>query len=309
MQLPELLQSKIEEIFENTSLKGLRDARESLSLEYRKGATSPFDNEAKRLAYLGARMPATFAACTKVLSQVNLSGHLLDLGAGPGTASWAALELFPNIEKVTLIEKNRHAIELGKILGEVHPKLKDANWVEQTLDQDLPKGDAAILSYVLTEIKDPKRVLSNCFDAAPMLLIIEPGTPRGFEAILTYRKYLLELGANILAPCPHAHQCPIMKSDWCHFSARVERNRIHRELKTGTLGYEDEKFCYLIASKVSKPQFSKRIIRRPIRKSGHILMTLCSESGKIEESCFSKKDKDLYRKVKKSEWGDSLKNP
>ena len=38
-----------------------------------------------------------------------------------------------------------------------------------------------------------------------------------------------EAGANILAPCPHARPCPLAAPDWCHFSARVARSRLHRE--------------------------------------------------------------------------------
>lgn len=306
MQLPEILKLKLEEIFENASLKVLREARESLSSHYRLGSVSPFEDEAKRLAYLGARLPATYAACSKVLSQINLAGHVLDLGAGPGTASWAAYELFPDIAKVTLIEKSQHAIDLGKVIAEKHPKLKNANWMHQDLSKPFPKADAVILSYVLTELNSAKNVLSACYEAAPLILIIEPGTPKGFQDILVYRKHLLELGAKILAPCPHAHRCPIVGNDWCHFAARVERSRIHRLLKSGTLGHEDEKFCYLIASKEPAQTPSNRIIRRPIKNSGHIRLTLCTESGEIEERCFSKKDKELYRKAKKSEWGDGL---
>lgn len=306
MQLPKELQLKIEEKFEKAPLKTLATARESLTSDYQKGSSSPFDDEGKRLAYLGARMPATYAACAKVLSQTNLYGHILDLGAGPGTASWAAFELFPDIDRVTLIERSADAIQLGKELAEGHPMLRRADWKRQSLDAPLPKADVAILSYVLNELRDVRPLLVSCLKAAPLIVIVEPGTPKGFSDILKYREDLLNLGAEIHAPCPHAYQCPIQKNDWCHFSVRVERSRIHRLLKTGTLGYEDEKFCYLIVSQAKKASKLRRVIRRPLKKSGHVLLTLCSHEGKIEETCFSKKEKVDYRKAKKSDWGDLI---
>jgi ribosomal protein RSM22 (predicted rRNA methylase) len=301
MQLPEELQSAIDLIVQNST--ALRKARESLTQDYREGRSSPFSDEAKRLAYLGARMPATYAAVYKALQNLpQITGHLLDLGAGPGTASWAAAELFPSITGFTLIEKSGDAIVLGQTLAKSHPALKNANWVQQALSAPLPKADAAILSYVLNELADPAELIRRCWDAVPLLIIIEPGTPRGFGIIRKVRQQLIDLKAHLIAPCPHASACPIQGNDWCHFSARVERTRLHRLLKDGSLGHEDEKFSYLIASKTPGIPFSARILRHPMKQSGHVRLTLCT--GKIEEKIVTKKDKESYRKARDAEWGD-----
>ncbi len=124
MQLPEELQAAIDNIVQNIPASALKKAREMLTLTYREGGNSRsiFHDEAQRLSYLGSRMPATYAAVRKALEQIPVAfresfrGHLLDLGAGPGTASWAAAELFPHLKKITLIEKSREAIDLGKTL-------------------------------------------------------------------------------------------------------------------------------------------------------------------------------------------------
>ncbi|MBX7067030.1 MAG: small ribosomal subunit Rsm22 family protein [Parachlamydiales bacterium] len=303
MQLPSEIQTTIESFFENVSTTVLRKARESLTSTYKEGGASPFDDEAKRLAYLGARMPATYAAVRKALENVRLTGHLLDLGAGPGTASWAALDLFPDLEKITLIEKNAKAIELGKTLARFHPILKNGNWIQQVLNGPIPNADSAILSYVLNELDSPEKIVENVWNAVNTIVIIEPGTPKAFQLVKKLREQLIQMNAHIIAPCPHALACP---NDWCHFSARVERTRLHRLLKEGTLGFEDEKFCYLIASKSPGPSFSNRIIRHPNKQSGFVRLSLCTEEGTLIEKTVSKKDKQFYRQARDSEWGDVL---
>jgi ribosomal protein RSM22 (predicted rRNA methylase) len=306
MQLPEQLQYAIDRILENTPQTALRKARESLSQDYREGRSSPFSDEAKRLAYLGARMPATFAAIHKVLQNVSLKGTLLDLGAGPGTASWAAAELFPELTEITLIEKSLEAITLGKSLADQHPVLKKASWLHQSLGDPIPKADTAILSYVLGELNDPLSAAEKCWEAAPLLILIEPGTPKAFQVMRKVRQRLIDLKAHIISPCPHQLACPIQGNDWCHFAARVERTRLHRLLKEGSLGYEDEKFCYLIASKLPGTPFSNRITRHPLKQSGYVRLSLCTDQGKIEVKTISRKDKALYRQARGSEWGDIL---
>jgi ribosomal protein RSM22 (predicted rRNA methylase) len=307
MQLPEELQQAIDHIAQASP--ALRKAREALSQDYREGRSSPFSDEAKRIAYLGARMPATYAAIHKVLEQVPPFKHLLDLGAGPGTASWAAADLFPDLEKITLIEKSGDAIELGKKLARFssHAALREANWIQQSVTDAIPNGDVAILSYVLNEIAEPEKVVEACFKIAPILILIEPGTPRGFQIIRKVRQRLIDLGAHILAPCPHAFACPVQGTDWCHFPARVERTRLHRLLKEGSLGYEDEKFSYLVVSQTPGLGCGERVVRHPMKQSGFVRLSLCTERGKLEERTVTKKDRELYKAARDAEWGDCVK--
>ncbi|PIS02502.1 MAG: hypothetical protein COT85_04870, partial [Chlamydiae bacterium CG10_big_fil_rev_8_21_14_0_10_42_34] len=283
MQLPPKLQEAIDQIAQHSP--SLKKAREALSQGYREGRASPFADEAMRLAYLGSRMPATYAAIHKVLQNVSSIHHLLDLGAGPGTASWAAIDLFPMLEKITLVEKSKEAIALGQTLAKssTSPALQTALWLNQSITDPIPTADAAILSYVLNEVKDPLSLIESFWNAVDLLIIIEPGTPRGFQLIRKIRQKLIDLNAHLIAPCPHAAACPIQGSDWCHFSARVERTRLHRLLKEGSLGYEDEKFSYVIASKTPCAPFSSRIIRQPQKQSGFVRLSVCADSGKLEE--------------------------
>ena len=94
-------------------------------------------------------------------------------------------------------------------------------------------------------------------------------------------------------------------SDWCHFFARVARSKMHQKVKNCEMGYEDEKFSYIIATKEKYPLPTARLLRYPIIRTGHQILTLCTENG-VSQQTVTKKDKHFYKMVKKLSWGDSL---
>lgn len=313
-KLPLSLQGAIENELDSIGLKPLATAREELTNRYR----LPFGqhymtSDDHRLTYLATRMPATFAALNSAMQQLFPSEikSLLDLGAGPGTAMWAACEHFP-IERITLLEKDPFLSTIGKKLGAVseHHPIQSATWIEADLEQikTLPCHDLITLSYVIGELKAASilPLINLCWQStAKLLLIIEPGTPQGFERIRTVRSHLINLGAHIAAPCPHLFPCPMTGTDWCHFAARVERTSLHRKIKGGTLPYEDEKFSYLAVSKCPLHLPSSRIICEPARHSGHLSLKLCTANG-ITTPTLSKKKGELYKQTRKAQWGDPL---
>lgn len=315
MRLPESLQTSIDQIVQASSPNALKKAREALSQEYRQGdfSQSIFSDEGKKLAYLAARFPATYAAIQKVMAEVRerIPGFtcrkILDLGAGPGTATWAALDLMPELEEAALIEKSPGAVGLGKELMRGFPNLKKGEWICRDLESEetFPSADLAIASYSIGELKHPESVIVRLWKAdISYLIIIEPGTPRGYRHILSARDQLLRAGAHLIAPCPHSKACPLKDGDWCHFSARLERTKLHRLLKEGSLGYEDEKYSYLIVSR--KPVLAppgSRILRHPQKGSGHVRLALCTDTGQREERVVSRKEKEIYRAARDAEWG------
>lgn len=135
--------------------------------------------------------------------------------------------------------------------------------------------------------------------------MIEPGTPEGFRQIKAARDYLLDRGAALLAPCPHEKSCPLPPDDWCHFSCRVARSRLHRQLKGGDAPYEDEKFCYLAFGRAKGARFSSRILRHPQIESGKITLQLCTPSGLVTLPV-RKRDGTLFKTARKANSGDAF---
>jgi ribosomal protein RSM22 (predicted rRNA methylase) len=88
--------------------------------------------------------------------------------------------------------------------------------------------------------------------------------------------------------------------DWCHFSQRVERTSQHRQLKGGALGYEDEKFSYLIAAKSTVLSKGARIVRHPGKHSGHVQLALCTAEGKLENHTVTRSSKEAYKRARKA---------
>ena len=166
-----------------------------------------------------------------------------------------------------------------------------------------------ISSYVLNEIKAESRnqILEKLWNSTgKLLLIIEPGTPEGYNQIKEIRDYFIKKGANIVAPCAHEKECKISKNDWCAFSCRVARTKVHKLLKEGEVPYEDEKFAYITISRI-KTKKADRILRHPKIENGRITLKLCTTEGDIEEKTITKKEKEKFKIAKKLSNGDILK--
>ena len=237
MQLPEELQQAIEKESAKCKWQDLKNASEQLSQRYRSQETNQpkefMASKIDHMAYIAARMPATYAAVSRVLNEIklrlpNLEIHsLLDLGAGPGTAMWAAHSIFPNLNSISLVEQDSALISVGKQLAShsSHQALSQAHWIQanmQKLDSlsAVQPHDLVMMSYSLGELNSSQSeaVLDTAWKlASELIVIVEPGTTYGFEHILKARAQLIKQGASMIAPCPHSMTCPLSSGDWCHF--------------------------------------------------------------------------------------------
>ena len=316
MRLPAELSQKIQEHVQEHHPGSLARAAEELSERYRSdaGRRNALTSDLERAAYLVTRLPATYAAVRAVLeeTQKRTPGteirSLLDLGSGPGTAAWAAAEIFPRLEQVTLLERDPEFIRVGGQLAAAspHSAIRGARWIQADLAGvgDLPAHDLVVLLYALGELSAQEKLLKTAWAAARVaLVIVEPGTSRGFRTVLNARTQLLGAAAHLAAPCPHESECPMARgNDWCHFAQRLERSQLHRRAKSASMGYEDEKFSYIVAAKAEAMRVAARVIRHPVQHKGHIRLELCTPEG-LKQQVVTKRDREAFRRARKADWG------
>jgi ribosomal protein RSM22 (predicted rRNA methylase) len=137
-----------------------------------------------------------------------------------------------------------------------------------------------------------------------VLLLVEPGTPAGWERLLAARERLIGAGASVLAPCPHALACPLTAPDWCRFAARVSRSRLHRLAKGGELGWEDEPFLYLAVSRRPAAGTGSRVLAEPRAAKGRIELKLCRPDGALQHRLVTRRETDDWRVARRLDWGD-----
>lgn len=322
MDLPATLRVALAHELAHVPSKKVAEAATNLSQRYRNRQPmsagiflrSPTDV----LAYAAVRFPATFAAISAVLSEVQArkpawQPHtMLDAGAGPGTALWAAHELWPELEQVMLLEREEAMIALGQqLVAHTHSQvLQRARWQKvDLLEQwNIEPCDLVIASYVIGELQAPQReaLLKKLWSLTDdTLVLIEPGTPAGFSHIRVARQWLLAEGAHMIAPCPHEMECPMADNDWCHFAQRVSRTQLHRQVKQVDLSYEDEKFSYIAVSRTPATPIASRVIRHPQIRPGHIHLELCTSEG-LRNTVVTRKDKAAFRQARDVRWGDAL---
>ena len=247
MPLPEALQGGIDGLVRRVDSRELERAARSLSERYRAGgaaASRAARSEAEIAAYLATRAPATYAAVEDVCRRIRLARpdwqprSLLDLGAGPGIAAWAAAKTWPSLEAITLVEAEPAMASAGRALAERggDAAARGAAGSSGTLRTRLAEAELVIASYLLGEL-DPADLATfverawSC--ATDTLVVVEPGTTAGYERILAARARVVDAGGTVLAPCPHDGPCPLPAGDWCHFSVRLPRTRLHRTAKGG----------------------------------------------------------------------------
>ena len=283
---------------------------EQLSVAYRSDERSrAAHTRAQVAAYLAYRAPATFAAAAAVFRQVALQRpgwtprSLLDVGAGPGVATWAAVEAWPSLTELTLVEVEPEMVTAGREL------LSQARWITGDVAAAQGPADLVVASYVLGELPDAAAAALGLWrHAADTVAFVEPGTPDGYRRALAARAAVIDAGGHTVAPCPHDRPCPLPPDDWCHFAVRLPRSKLHRRAKGVELGYEDEKFSYAALSREPVPPAPARVIRQPQARSGHVNLVTCEPDG-IHERTISRKQGALYKAVKRVAWGDAIALP
>jgi len=297
---------------------------DAISNLYRSGGGSrdAIRNSDDALAYALTRLPATYAATAAVLGSVHDAWpefsprSLIDAGAGPGTATWAAFEQFSALADARLIDDNPHlrTLALTCLQASPFPALRNAKYDRGDLFAiNVASADLVIAGYVIGELSPEllPRLADTLWSAATgMLVVIEPGTPAGFSRIRALRAHLIANGAHVVAPCPHDGACPIVDPDWCHFSQRLNRSRAHRQVKGAELSFEDEKFSYVALAREElarerPPRIGARVLAHPRVGKAEVSAKLCTPQGMVTATAV-RREGERYKAQKAWRWGDAV---
>jgi ribosomal protein RSM22 (predicted rRNA methylase) len=294
----------------------LTAASRRLSERYRRREPPSVIEVSDAAAYAAVRSPATFAASASALREVARTHpsceprEHLDLGAGTGSAAWAAASVWPSITSANLVERSEAMIRVGRDVRSAAAAASVAPWDWQRADittaEPVPH-DLVTVAYALGELDPPDRlvVARTAWRAArELLVVIEPGTPHGFECIRAVRELLVADGAAIIAPCPHEDSCPMSSGKWCHFRVRLERSDLHRRAKEAELPFEDEAFSYVAFVRSGAERAPGRIVGHPRRPPRRVELEVCATDGL--RSIVVPRSSDEYRGAKRLRWGDPV---
>ncbi len=318
--LPPDLKAALARLAEGLPRRDIAARAADISATYRGGgASTAIRTDEDALAYAMSRAPATFAAVAACLNEIIrlrpdfAPAALIDAGAGPGTATWAALEAFPTLTTVLQVDANAALRSLARALTQDIPRFAGLRQEAGDLTRGLAMAKTAglvIASYVIGELDAASQagVAEALWRATTdTLLVVEPGTPAGHARLMALRAQLLAAGAHILAPCPHALACPVVAPDWCHFTQRLARSRDHKQVKGAEVPFEDEKFCYVALSRhAPSARPAARVLAQPAVTKVEVTAKLCRDDGRMEMAKTPRRDKAGYARAKRWRWGDAV---
>jgi ribosomal protein RSM22 (predicted rRNA methylase) len=316
--LPAELKAALEAKLHGLSRSDAAERSAKISETYRAGGGSAaIRTGTDALAYALARMPATYAA---VIASLNALCEvrpdfapktLLDVGAGPGTATWAAAETFSSLAGFTSIDANTALRTLALDLFGGSSRLSGVRYTRGDARNALAGAETAdlvIASYLIGEMDEAERaafadrIWARTSDT---LLIVEPGTPAGYARIIELRRQFIALGAQVAAPCPHDRECPLLAPDWCHFTQRLSRSRAHKALKDAELPFEDEKFAYLALTRTSVARRPTRVLAQPEVGKVEVTAKLCAPD-RLVVAKVPRRAKADYARARRWRWGDAV---
>jgi ribosomal protein RSM22 (predicted rRNA methylase) len=316
--LPAELKAALDARLQGFSRNDAAERAALISQTYRDGGGSTaIRTAADALAYALARIPATYAAVTASLNALGeivpefAPKSLLDVGAGPGTATWAAAEVFSSLQSFALVDANSALRALALDLVSGSTRLRKINYQRgeaRAALADTEATDLVVASYMIGEISDAEqRALTELMWAKTRdtLLIVEPGTPAGYRRIIALRQHLIASGAHVAAPCPHDGKCPLTAPDWCHFTQRLPRSRAHKQMKSAELPYEDEKFSYVALTRAPVARHPARVLAQPVVAKVEVTAKLCTPDGLVIAKVPRRARAD-YARARHWRWGDAV---
>ena len=277
------------------------------------------------LAYLALRIPATYAQIYSAflqIQEINPSWNprsILDIGSGPGTAVWAALDIWSSVKQARCIDKNKNLLFLGKEIMEkaslaIDISLECKDIIEMSHYEN--KYDLVIIANILNELtlSQQEILLKKAFDQCNgIMIIIEPGTSIGVTIVQKVSKQFSGK-ANLLAP--YINNSFIFDPKiWIHFSQRFIRpefqRRIRQHMRDSSLmasDWEDAKFAYVAIGKILPKEMIWGRCIGPVKKQKGFLEMFVLTQSEIKQVKIFKKNKKEYDFAKNLQWGAVIKS-
>ncbi|CAG8772787.1 7691_t:CDS:2 [Cetraspora pellucida] len=259
------------------------------------------------LAYVAGYLPITYGPIYNVLYELSTRlpdfspKNVMDFGTGPGTAIWAAHEIWgSNIE-------NFLGIDISEAM------LRTA---ENILSCDYStRYDLVISAFTFNELPNDnirQSILESLWNKTEdTLVLIEKGTPAGFKIIAEARKKILhsatkfQVDANLQLDKQDNDAMSTLANYGAHVVAPMQTKKV-----VGN-NYEDSKYSYVILRRGPRPRISATETSKKLEKLTHD-STINTELAKshIERMIIPKSQgKVPYRDARKAMWGDLFPHP
>ena len=234
--------------------------------------------------------------------------RLIDIGAGPGTASIAFLfwlaglncKCCKSLQRIELvwIDTSRAIMQDGIALVELfkknHPEIKfEISVSTHTVHAEKARSligknnSLVILGHVLNEGRHSREFLSEIHDSCHGggTLIVEPASKSNSQYLSKLRNETLP--KPLWGPCLHAAICPLtMGRDWCHFSIPAKIPGKNFSSLSRMLGSERNwlKFSYIwLAARGTSTRDNalpdrasyRRVVSDPIKSHNGLHILLC----------------------------------
>ncbi|OLL22862.1 Rsm22-cox11 tandem protein 2, mitochondrial [Neolecta irregularis DAH-3] len=330
--------------------------KEKLALAQNKPTMYPSSQDFTDLeasAFLTSFTPQIYATTTNVLQEIRARlpefrpVSVLDVSVGMGICSFVADEIFDGIVDISILESNKFLLsQVHKFHTSVSSSSPSSPSIEKTQTYrqhsqlppnktfDLVLGNHSILDQAKYNVSKReiwvRKLWEKVSDQGGLLVLLEPGTNDGFEAIAAAREQILgflkdDQGAahkqgRIIAPCPHEGKCALFsgkKRIPCTFSQRLQRPHYLQSLYASKSNTEDIKYSYLVLQKgksrppadtesiLSQAYHWPRILSPPLKRKGHVTMDICLPCSGYKRITVPKSFGAMeYRNARKVSWGD-----
>ncbi len=203
--------------------------RLSLGLTRERGLVGQhyLDDPVMLAGYLLFYWQISYAQVRRLLGELpGKPGRVLDLGSGPGPASFAMLDA--GATRVLAADRSGNALPLAaKLASKRGVSLQTQRWKP---DMPLPSGKFSLIvaQHLLNELwpgdESLRRRVALCHDLLGRLephgtlLLVEPALRDTSRELMQLRDVLVGEGIAVRAPCLYRGGCQALDrpSDWCH---------------------------------------------------------------------------------------------